>query len=228
MIKNLPDFRLVFVDAPFLSASGPGVVPVYENWGPFRRWLRWRPEHPEIDDEDAAEMILSSLERCKLEDEGDGPWVGLLGFSQGAKIAASILYDQQIRAGRGFRDSRIRTNYRFAVLFAGRGPLISFCENGATPLPGFATAGQMSTTERSDYYPGQLPNVLLRFPTIHVHGLNDMGLHWHRKLLKQYHDSTTTTVIEWDGTHRMPLKRADVMKVVLEIYRVAREEGVDI
>jgi hypothetical protein len=228
VIKHLPDFRLVFAEAPFFSTSGPGVVPVYESWGPFRRWLRWRPEHPEIDDKDAADMIFSSLERCKIEDAGDGPWVGLLGFSQGAKIAASILYDQQIRSGRPLDSSRTHTNYRFGVLFAGRGPLINFCENGATPLPGFATGGQMSTTERFDYYPGQLPAVPLRIPTIHVHGLNDVGLDWHRRLLKRYHDPTASTVVEWDGTHRMPLKRADVMKVVIEIYRVAREQGVDI
>ena len=55
LIKYLPTFRLVFADAPFYCAPGPGIVPVYEDWGPFRRWLRWLPEHPEIDDESAAE-----------------------------------------------------------------------------------------------------------------------------------------------------------------------------
>lgn len=29
-------------------------------------------------------------------DEGDGPWVGLLGFSQGAKIAASLPFRRQV------------------------------------------------------------------------------------------------------------------------------------
>ncbi|KAI9876468.1 MAG: hypothetical protein M1830_006441 [Pleopsidium flavum] len=220
LIKHLPDFRLVFANAPFFSGPGPDIIPVYEDYGPFRRWLRWRPEHPEIDSEAAAKMIISSLERCKQEDKGDGPWVGLLGFSQGAKIAASLLYDQQIRVE---RERKADTDYRFAVLLAGRGPLLSFCHHSASPA--LMTAGQMSL--ESFDYPGKSLHVL-RLPTIHVHGLNDEGLYWHRKMLKQYHDPKTSTLIEWKGAHRVPLKRADVMKVATEVYRVAQEQGIDV
>lgn len=219
LIKNLPDFRLVFADGPFFCAAGPGIVPVYEDWGPFRRWLRWLPEHAEIDDDSAEEEVMYNIETCKREDAGDGPWVGLIGFSQGAKLSASLLYDQQIRTE---KDGRADTDYKFAVLLAGRSPLVSFCEHSRHPA--LVTPGQIS--EGFDY-PHPSPHVL-RLPTIHVHGLNDNGLHLHRKMLKQYHDPESATVIEWDGTHRVPIKKTDVERITKEIYRVAREQGVDV
>ena len=40
LIKHLPAFRLVFADGPWFCEAGPGIVPVYEDCGPFRRWLR--------------------------------------------------------------------------------------------------------------------------------------------------------------------------------------------
>ncbi|CAD0022466.1 unnamed protein product [Aureobasidium pullulans] len=95
LIKALPTFRLIFADGPSTAPPGPGIVPVYEDYGPFRRWLRWLPEHADIDDEAAIEEVMYAIETCKRGDPGTGPWVGLMGFSQGAKLAASLLYDQQ-------------------------------------------------------------------------------------------------------------------------------------
>jgi predicted esterase len=219
LIKFLPDFRLVFADGPFFCDPGPGIVPVYEDCGPFRRWLRWLPEHPEIDDESAVDEVLYNIETCKREDEGTGPWVGLMGFSQGAKLSASLLYDQQIRVE---KEGSAPTDYKFAVLLAGRSPLVSFCE--LSRHPALVRAGQVS--EGFDY-PHPSPHIL-RLPTIHVHGVADAGLHLHRKMLAQYHDPKTSTVIEWDGTHRVPLKKTDVEKITTEMYRVAREQGVNV
>lgn len=172
LIRHLPGFRLVFADGPHVSEPGPGILPVYEKWGPFRRWLRWRLHHPELDDQTAADAIVSSLERCKAADASTGPWVALLGFSQGAKMAVSLLYDQQIRAE---RDGRADTAYRFAVLLAGRGPLLSFCRHSLSPA--LMTPGQLSSTHHDELeHPlFESPHVL-RLPTVHVHGLRDGGL----------------------------------------------------
>jgi hypothetical protein len=219
LIKNLPHFRLVFADGPFYCNPGPGIVPVYEDWGPFRRWLRWLPEHAEIDDESATEEVFYNIETCKKEDAGDGPWVGLLGFSQGAKLSASLLFDQQIRVE---KEGKADTDYKFAVLLAGRSPLVSFSELSRHP----ALVNPGAVSEGFDY-PHASPHVL-RLPTIHVHGLGDAGLHLHRKMLRQYHDEKTATVIEWDGTHRVPIKKTDVEPITNEIYRVAREQGVQL
>ena len=222
LIKNLPRFRLVFADAPFYCAPGPGIVPVYESWGPFRRWLRWLPEHTEIDDELAAEEVLYNIDVCKRRDAGDGAWVGLLGFSQGAKLAASLLYDQQIRTEKEGRAST--TDYKFAVLLAGRSPLVSFSEHSRHPTLATPGAGGLGEHFSNPY---SSPHVL-SLPTIHVHGLNDAGLALHRKMLEQYHDKESVTLIEWDGTHRVPIKTKDVERVTREIYRVAREQGVQL
>lgn len=219
LIKWLPDFRLVFADGPFFCDPGPGIVPVYQDFGPFRRWLRWLPEHPAIDDDAATEEVMYAIETCKREDEGDGPWVGLLGFSQGAKLSSSLLYDQQIRME---KDGKADTDYKFAVLLAGRSPIVSFCEysrSEACVAPGAISEGFK--------FEGESPHIL-RLPTIHVHGLADPGLHLHRKMLNQYHDPKAMTVIEWDGTHRVPIKKTDVEKITTEIYRVAREQGVNV
>lgn len=219
LIKYLPDFRLVFADGPFFCDPGPGIVPVYEDCGPFRRWLRWLPHHQEIDDESAIEEVMYNIDTCKREDEGTGPWVGMIGFSQGAKLSASLLYDQQIRME---KTGKAETDYKFAVLLAGRSPLVCFSEYSKHPA--LVSAGAIS--EGFDY-PHPSPHVL-RLPTIHVHGLNDNGLHLHRKMLRQYHDPKTATVIEWDGIHRVPIKKTDVEPITREIYRVAREQGVDV
>lgn len=216
LIKALPTFRLVFADGPFYCGAGPGIVPVYEDCGPFRRWLRWLPEHAEIDDETATEEVLYSIETCKREDKGTGPWVGLLGFSQGAKLAASLLYDQQVRKENGCAE----TAYKFAVLLAGRHPLISFSKysEGPAMLP----SGAIS---EGFWYDGPNEHVL-KLPTIHVHGMADPGLHLHRRLMNQYCDEKSVTLVEWDGAHRVPLKKTDVDRIIKEVYRVAREEGI--
>ena len=181
--------------------------------------MRWLPEHPAIDDEAAVEEVMYAIETCKREDEGRGDWVGLMGFSQGAKLASSLLYDQQIRKE---KIGRADTDYKFAVMLAGRSPIVSFSDYSRGPAcvaPGSISEGF--------HYEGESPHIL-RLPTIHVHGLADPGLHLHRKMLKQYHDPKAVTLIEWDGAHRVPIKKTDVESIVKEIYRVAREQGVHV
>ena len=76
------------------------MVSVYKECGPFRRWLRSGPEHPEIDTETATRVIDESLHAAMKGDDNQGAmgeWVGLLGFSQGAKMCASLLFRQQKR-----------------------------------------------------------------------------------------------------------------------------------
>ncbi|KAK3117605.1 hypothetical protein LTR53_000833 [Teratosphaeriaceae sp. CCFEE 6253] len=219
LIKYLPAFRLVFADGPFFCDPGPGIVPVYQDYGPFRRWLRWLPEHPAIDDESAVEEVFYNIKTAKDGDEGTGPWVGMLGFSQGAKLASSLLYEQQVHIE---KEGKAETDYKFAVLLAGRSPIVSFSDLSRSDAT--VAAGAIS---EGFHYEGASPHVL-RLPTIHVHGLNDAGLHLHRKMLRQYHDPGAVTVIEWDGTHRVPIKKTDVEPIAAAIYKVAREQGVDV
>ncbi|KAI5361720.1 Putative serine hydrolase FSH, alpha/Beta hydrolase [Septoria linicola] len=228
LIKHMgTDFRFVFADGPWFCDPGPGIVPVYQDYGPFRRWLRWLPDQPCLDDEAATEEIFYELERCKCEDDqrgATGEWVGLLGFSQGAKLAASLLYDQQIRREKFGHDttaagSASTTNYRFAVLLAGRNPLVSFGEYSRSPA--LVPAGGLS---EGFEYDRQSPHIL-RLPTLHVHGLGDAGLHLHRRLREQYCDPDTSEVVEWDGDHRVPIKWKDVQPIKEWVDKIARKEG---
>lgn len=91
LIRHLEhSFRLVWADGPFFCDPHPDVIQVYGSYAPFRRWLRWLPEHPAIDEESCIEEIGYAM-RTAMEDDdregGTGEWVGLVGFSQGAKLS---------------------------------------------------------------------------------------------------------------------------------------------
>ena len=211
-------FRLVFADGPHFCGPGPEIIPVYESYGPFRRWLRWKPsEHPEIDNESAVEEILYCVRRAMEEDKGTGEWVGVLGFSQGAKVAASLLYDTQMRRRKG---AKVDVDWKFAVVMQGRHPLVALSEHGSHEAVG--EAGEISEGWN---WEGELDQKL-QLPTVHVHGLKDAGIDLHRRMMKQYCDSKSVTLVEWDGGHRLPIKRDDVDQVCQAIWKVARQQDV--
>ncbi|KAK3367572.1 monooxygenase [Podospora didyma] len=124
-------FRLVFADAPLPFNPGPDVVSVYQTWGPFRGWIppAWIDGVPEKDmhkTHSAMAFVEDVLEAAMDADDcqtgATGPWVGIMGFSQGAKIAASLLLRQQQQMHAGILP---RFAFRFGILMAGRGPLLS-------------------------------------------------------------------------------------------------------
>ncbi len=96
-------FNFVFLDGPFPCAPGPGVLPFFEDCGPFLRWNR-SPSDPNLPEE-TKELIAAA---CK-----ETEFVGVLGFSAGAKLAAGLLLEQQVRKRPGFR---------FGVLLMGVSP----------------------------------------------------------------------------------------------------------
>ncbi|GME49737.1 hypothetical protein M1830_009015 [Neofusicoccum parvum] len=209
-LSNLlqPHFRLCFAEAPFPSHAGPDVLSVYKDWGPFRCWFEWRPDEPERNVEATFLAIQASVDSAMRDDDqkgGTGEWVAVLGFSQGAKLAGSLLLLQQLQAeGLRGRISRPATNYRFAVLLAGRAPLVNFAAGSAV--------------EPSCRH--------LYLPTIHVHGLTDPGLELHRQLLEQSCQKGSTRLVQWDGNHRLPIKTGDTMAVVQAVLEMAAETGV--
>jgi predicted esterase len=225
-------FRLCFAEAPFPSQAGPDVLSVYKDWGPFRRWLRWHPDHPERDAESTIEAIEESLAAAVEDDDrkgATGEWVALLGFSQGAKLAASLLLLQQVRAEKLGRQ-RAGSSFRFAVLMAGRLPLVSL-DPELVAAPTVADVLQICCAPRSSDKKslgrgGGGEEIILRLPTIHVHGLRDPGLELHRLLLEQCCEEGSTRLVEWDGDHRLPIKTKDVSPVVEVIIAVATETGI--
>ncbi|KAG9775189.1 hypothetical protein KCU88_g5197, partial [Aureobasidium melanogenum] len=149
-------------------------------------------------------------------DGGTGEWVGVLGFSQGAKLAASLLYEQQLQGKPG--------PWKFAVILAGRAPLVSLNEE-AESFPWMQSAGGLPDAADLDSVL-ERPDMKLRIPTLHVHGLKDEGLHLHRRLVQDYCAPGTTELVEWDGGHRIPIKKADVDKIVDAWVALADEYGI--
>ena len=220
-----PTFRLCFANAPFSSDAGPDVLSVYKDHGPFRRWLRWAPWHPAIEARAAVLQIEDSLQAAMDEDDrkgATGDWVGLLGFSQGAKLCASLLFRQQVRE-EWFGGRRNGPDFRFAVLLAGRGPLVSL-DPELVMTPSLVDAAHVGS-EVHVVPDARSTEHLLRLPTVHVHGLQDPGLEAHRELLKGYCERGSTRLVEWNGHHRIPIKSGVVATIVQQILAVAEETG---
>ena len=210
-------FRFVYVDGPFLSNPHPAIIPYFGDSGPFYRWLRW-DEHDPRDDK-AAQKIRDRIKKAMDQDPGTGNFVGVLGFSQGGKIAASLLWAQEkVYNGEG--------PFKFAVIMAGRAPVVVLDPESKMAITRYTAA----PNDMSDYY-FELPKCnegehVISTPTLHVHGLQDGGLEKHRNLEKFYHKTGSTRVVEWDGDHRLPIKSDDVEKVVKEWIDMAVEVGV--
>lgn len=233
-------FRLVFADAPYLSKPGPDVTSVYADWGPFRSWLKPVPGGAQtgpfstppryanavvmpVHESDAAEVIsaidasLAAPMRADDAAGASGEWIGLLGFSQGARMAASLLLREQHRvealAGRTYRSMAApgpAPLFSFAVLLAGSGPLVAL-------EPDFRASSLGREREAQE--------VVLRLPTVHVHGLLDGGLDRHRELRRRCCARESAAAVEWEGGHRVPIKAKDVAAVVAALagaYQLSR------
>lgn len=230
-----PYFRLVYADAPFISDPGPCVMSVYADWAPFRRWLRWTPHDAVIDAEEAVMQIEDSLQRTIDEDNrkgATGEWVALMGFSQGAKMSASLLFHQQIlmeklgaRLPWGGYERKL--HFRFAVLLAGRGPLVSM-DPDLVMTPAFHNAATLSLSgydAESSYRKNDMDGIV-RIPTIHVHGKRDPGLQMHQRFMKEYFEKEAVRQVVWDGDHLVPLRSGDVSAVVNQILDLSEQTGV--
>jgi hypothetical protein len=238
LIRHLQhSFRLVWADAPFFCDPHTDVIEVYGSYSPFRRWLRWLPSHPEIDAESCIDEIGYALKTAMEDDDregGTGEWVGLMGFSQGAKLSASLLLEQQARENavkRGMKNvgpgliGLPGLNWRFGVLLAGRAPLSNF---NPEIMKSQALVGAGDLSEGFQFCKEVDDEAILHKPTLHVHGMADAGLHLHRKLLDEYCEKDTTILLEWEGAHRIPIKTKDVDRVVEAIYDLAESTGVKV
>ncbi|KAF2198500.1 hypothetical protein GQ43DRAFT_443287 [Delitschia confertaspora ATCC 74209] len=223
------DFRLVFAEAAFASNAGSDVLSVYSQWDPFKRWLRWRPEHPWVPPQYIIAELDRQLAEAMQQDDAHGAtgtWIALLGFSQGAKVAASLLYRQQVREEVLGKHHLGSTDFQFGILLAGRAPLVSLDSEGFNLSPDLPSAAEITDSPDLNYKQVYQRDHVLRIPTLHVHGLRDKGLHLHRQLFYDFCDPSARKLIEWDGDHRLPLKLKEVSPVAFQIRELARESGI--
>ena len=237
-----PWFRLVFADGPFWSEMHPDLRPVYSQMGPCRQWAAWSSTTQNTtlgcDYEATVNAIEVSLKDAMKADPGTGEWVGILGFSQGARLAVSILLENQLRFDESSTNGDIigslynpftGVDWKFGILMAGRGPPYALSkQTHGTPFfeppqrqSRFPTkpAGATDINDiSSNWKPFPCP---LQTPTVHVHGLQDDGLPFHRQLLHQYMAPERTALVEWNGKHRVPVRTFDVEAVARSILQVA-------
>lgn len=217
--------RFVFVDGPFPCDAHPAIAPVYGADGPFFRWLRWLPEHDDLDAQQTAREVLDQVRAGMDGDAGTGAWVGVLGFSQGAKLAASLLWTQQ-HVGEAVPMLPADVRFRFGVFLAGSGPPVMLDPNGVHfPLPRHVATAEGLSLAFKDWPAGNEGKYAIEAPTLHVHGLRDQGLEGHRRLYRLYARPGTARLMEWDGDHRIPLKTVDVERLVQGILELAEVTG---
>ncbi len=190
-------FRFVFVDGPFESIPGPGVMPYFEGCEPFWRWVKTAGR---------KDIEVRRNLRKTLQDEG-GPFVGVLGFSQGARLAAGILLEQQEK---GQVEGQ---KLRFAVCVNGTYPALILAEDSSP------TSHPTVDAELSEW--DETYNLHIRLPSVHIHGDQDPYVHGSR-LLARCFDPQTAKVFEFENGHHLPTSTFDTERVAEEILRIYR------
>jgi len=110
-------FSFVFIDGPYETGPGPGVVPFFEGCGPFFRWIS-ATEQIEMP-EKTKELILKTEEE-QLKKDGRG-FVAVMGFSQGGRAAAGLLLEQQVKNG-----TREKKGIRFGIFLNSTAPPMAY------------------------------------------------------------------------------------------------------
>jgi len=99
-----PNFRLVFAEAPFPAQPGPDVTQVYKDYGPFKAWLRIRPEDPIQAPGNVVHQVNNSLTQAQLEDDQRGATGELVGNRRcgGRRMVTTTVSSGQIIALRSY------------------------------------------------------------------------------------------------------------------------------
>lgn len=97
-------FDIISCEAPFPSPAGPGILPFFEGCGPYKRWL---PPNEKVTLEGMRNLAASGDMPPEVEDlmrdtvsrvrANGSKVVGVIGFSQGTRVATGILRGAEIR-----------------------------------------------------------------------------------------------------------------------------------
>ena len=198
--KLRPYFEFVFLDAPWVSPPGPGVLPVFADAGPFYRWARLH------ENEDANK--LSEKLRAVLSKPG-GEWVGVLGFSQGGRLAAGLCWQQQHGAG-GLDGLAPGLRFKFAALVGAAWPLLFSVQEAPT------MAGQRESSLWDEGFEGSIG-----MPSVHCIGRRDAVAEMARLIAKCF-DKEQAKMLEPNIGHQMPLEEKEnneLCDAILEAYK---------
>lgn len=154
-------FQFIFIDAPFVAPPGPGVLPVYEGCDPFLSWQS-SDTNAEVMPQEVDKLLQNVFQACLRK---GNPPVGILGFSQGARVATGLLLSTE----------EIFSSIKFGVLVNGTSPALqikSDCQaGGIVRVPTVHVHGLYDqyvchSRDLMKYFPNDL-TVLLEFSTGH-------------------------------------------------------------
>jgi hypothetical protein len=195
-----------FVDAESDGPAAPGIAELYEP--PYFLWLP-KQEAPEV------KKVHEFLQTIIKE---DGPYDGILGFSEGAALAASFLLCHE-----HLSDSISDPPFKVAV-FLNAVMLFSPSKEIGTKMTDYSEqakkhdwvqAGQVDTpSDHSDVYEIKADNIDTRIsiPTLHVIGEKDV-FNEHSKALPQLCDISKAKVITVDAGHELPRSGSALQRI---------------
>jgi Serine hydrolase (FSH1) len=162
------------------------MLPTFESLEPFYRWVSCRfklgsarAEHTPLDEVAVMDDIIL---RAMEENGGRESFVGVMGFSQGARLAAGMVLRQQLEIK---QSGASKWGFKFGVVIGGPFPPI-----GLTP------AGEGTEVDYS---------VMAQVPTVHAWGRDDQ-VRWGAKEMADACDGPNTFVMDFGGGHHLPLK----------------------
>ena len=232
-------FRFVYPNATVPSKPGHAILPVFESVGPFVRWVEdaW-PKDGNLGEwqgtpfEQVAEVdrVIAGAVKEAVgsggggDDEGDGGLgrvVGILGFSQGARLTAGLVcreYDRRRSTSSTTTSTTTTTtspsplafpNLKFSVLIGAPYPPISL-----TPHPPTPPTPTSASSSPSDPYDG-----LRQIPTLHAWGHDDHVGDGCAKFARVC-DSKNCIVYKFNGEHHLPLTDAESEQLVEDLEEV--------
>lgn len=170
-------FEFLFLDAPFECQAGPGVLPFFDGCEPFRAWVNQHGQSLRPESQKAIEDAISGRETDV---------VGVMGFSQGARLGAGLLLMQQLRQ----KVTGVETGFQFGI----------FCMGISQPLV------------LEEFWAQK--DELISIPSLHVTGIQDPWYSEGKKLHSSHFDRENSTLIELDVGHRLPAETDQNMRVV--------------
>lgn len=183
-----PHFEPVFLPGFHECAPGPGVLPFFEGAEPYLKWL---------DDSSPSEeeVCWAELDRLVAEIEKKGPFLGVVGFSQGAKAGMELVRELERRG----REMRFWVGVCGTVPFQGGGDEVR--EGGWKESLGLGRA------ERTESF--------------HLIGGEDPWRGESERLVG-FFGETGRRVRRFEGGHQMPLDKGVNREVVEWILGVCR------
>lgn len=172
-------FDFVFLDGPFESPAGPGVLPFFEGCDPFYSWVRQTRGALLPESKAAVENAMKGRE---------SEFVGVMGFSQGARLGAGLLLEQQLRQK---ENEGNRGGFKFGVFLMGTSP----------PL----VSASYSKEEEDE---------IVSIPSVHFVGTQDPYQSGGKDLFDNYFDQSASSLTELEIGHRLPVVEEDTMKIV--------------